>query len=699
MQRSLRLGLLGKFAIASVVPIVALGLILSQYIKHQIERRTLSQETRAATLVARVGLQPHVRPIDLRRGYLPPAEEKALHRALKMERAEDGVARIKIWNKASRIVYSDRKSLIGRRFEAFDPLRRALDGKIHSEISPARRADHASERRLDKLLEVYVPLVARRGKAPIGAAGISLDYGPIEDSIWHETRTMYLLLLGGIAGVYAALFRIVAGASRRLRRQADTLRRQAEELRHHAATKEHQALHDPLTGLPNRVLFADRISQAIRIAKRSGDEVAVFLMDLDRFKEVNDTLGHHSGDLLLQELAVRLQRALRTSDTVARLGGDEFGVLLPDLVDRRAIEEVVDRIRAAVERPFHVQDLPLAIETSIGVSIFPEHGHDVDALLQKADVAMYMAKEGNSAHAIYDPREDEYDPTRLTLVGELRRAIEAAELTVFYQPKADLRSGEVRGTEALVRWEHPERGLLLPSEFIPLAQHTGLIRPLTLYVLDVAMAQVRAWQHKGRNMSVAVNLATRNLLDAGLPDDVQELLDKWQLDPGSVEFEITESTIMADPFRALAVLRRLHEMGTRLSIDDFGTGYSSLAYLKRLPVDSVKIDKSFVLNMVTDENDAAIVRSTIDLARNLGLTVVAEGVESETTWQTLAGLGCDFAQGNYLTRPLPGADLCAWFERGPAPHASLVGTYGRRSHQAARAALREAHPQVESAVE
>jgi diguanylate cyclase (GGDEF)-like protein len=425
----------------------------------------------------------------------------------------------------------------------------------------------------------------------------------------------------------------------------------------------------------------------------------VFFIDLDRFKEVNDTLGHHSGDLLLQELAVRLQRALRTSDTVARLGGDEFGVLLPDLVDRQAIEEVVDRIRAAVERPFYVQDLPLAIETSIGVSIFPEHGQDVDALLQKADVAMYVAKEGNATHELYDASEDEYDPTRLTLVGELRRAIEAAELTVFYQPKADLRTGEVKGTEALVRWEHPERGLLLPDEFIPLAQHTGLIRPLTLSVLDIAMAQVRTWQHQGRNMTVAVNLATRNLLDSGLPDDVQELLDKWQLDPGSVEFEITESTIMADPFRALAVLKRLHAMGTKLSIDDFGTGYSSLAYLKRLPVDSVKIDKSFVLNMDTDENDAAIVRSTIDLARNLGLTVVAEGVESETIWQTLAGLGCDIAQGNYLTEPLPGAKLGDWFERRPEPQASIGSTNGHAREDAARAALADAHRLAEPAVD
>jgi diguanylate cyclase (GGDEF)-like protein len=394
-------------------------------------------------------------------------------------------------------------------------------------------------------------------------------------------------------------------------------------------------------------------------------------MDLDRFKEVNDTLGHHSGDLLLQELAVRLQRALRTSDSVARLGGDEFGVLLPDLVDRQAIEEVVDRIRAAVERPFYVQDLPLAIETSIGVSIFPEHGQDVDSLMQKADVAMYVAKGGNATHEIYDPREDEYDPTRLTLVGELRRAIDANELTVYYQPKADLRTGEIKGAEALVRWEHPDRGLLGPDEFIPLAQHTGLIRPLTLSVIDTAMKQIRAWQNQGIHLSVAINLATRNLLDAGLPEDVQELLDKWQLEAASVEFEITESTIMADPFRALAVLKRLHAMGTKLSIDDFGTGYSSLAYLKRLPVDAVKIDKSFVMNMVADENDAAIVRSTIDLARNLGLGIVAEGVETEAIWQTLAELGCDVAQGHYLSHPLPAAELAAWLQQLPETQARL----------------------------
>jgi diguanylate cyclase (GGDEF)-like protein len=699
MRRSLRLGLLGKFALASVVPILALGLVLSQYVRHQIEQRALAQEVRAAALVARVGLQPHIRPIDLRRGYLPRAQERALHRALRVKRSEDGVARIKVWNRAGTVVYADKRSLIGRRFRVFGALRTALGGEVHSEISGLGRTDQTTERHFGKLLEVYVPLAGKRGGRPIGVAEIYIDYGPIAAAIRDETRTMYLLLLGGIAGLYAALFRIVAGASRRLRRQADTLRRQAEELRHHAAAKEHQALHDHLTGLPNRVLFADRISQAIRSAERLGDETAVFVMDLDRFKEVNDTLGHHSGDLLLQELAARLQRALRTSDTVARLGGDEFGVLLPHLADRQSIEEVVDRIRAAVERPFHVQDLPLAIETSIGISIFPEHGQDVDALLQKADVAMYVAKESKSTHELYDPREHEYDPTRLTLVGELRRAIEAAELTVFYQPKADLRTGHVIGTEALVRWQHPERGLLFPDAFIPLAQHTGLIRPMTLYVMDTAMAQARAWQNQGWNLTVAVNLAARNLLDAGLPEDVQELLEKWQLDPGTVKFEITESTIMADPVRAQAVLERLHAMGTKLSIDDFGTGYSSLAYLKRLPVDAVKIDKSFVLNMDTDENDAAIVRSTIDLARNLGLKVVAEGVENAAIWQTLADLGCDFAQGNYLTEPRAAAELGAWFALRPESRARVAGRNGHGPERAARAAGGRAPFKVEPALD
>ncbi|MDQ3777517.1 MAG: EAL domain-containing protein, partial [Actinomycetota bacterium] len=446
----------------------------------------------------------------------------------------------------------------------------------------------------------------------------------------------------------------------------------AAELRHQAAEKEHQALHDPLTDLPNRVLFRDRIRHATLASRRGGTETAVLLMDLDRFKEINDTLGHHCGDLLLQELGGRLNTAIRSTDTVARLGGDEFGVVLPDLSNRDAINDVVGRIKAAVEEPVLIEGLPLTVEASIGVALFPEHGEDVDTLLQRADVAMYLAKERSSACEIYDDREDGYDPTRLALISELRRAIDEHELLVYYQPKADLRTGDVESVEALVRWEHPERGLIPPDEFIPLAQHTGLMRPLTLYVLEESIRQIQLWRANDITLRAAVNLGTRNLLDPRLPDEVMEILQKWNVDPSALELEITETTIMSDPARATAVLRRLKDLGITLSIDDFGTGYSSLAYLKRLPVDAVKIDKSFVLSMTSDENDAAIVRSTIELARGLGLSVVAEGVENEAIWRDLATLGCDVAQGYYLSRPVPAGDLTTWLDAVRSPNAAAL---------------------------
>jgi diguanylate cyclase (GGDEF)-like protein len=549
-------------------------------------------------------------------------------------------------------MYSDKQGQIGNRYNLFANLNRALQGQTVASVTRLAHAEAVDGQNVGRVLEVYVPL-GLDGAQPVGAVNFFLPYEPIAREISHETRTLYLLLLAGIGLVWLILFRIVAGASRRLRTQA-------EELELHADEKEYQALHDPLTELPNRALFSERIQYALYDAHDESREVAVLLMDLDRFKEINDTLGHHCGDLLLQELGARLKTALRESDTVARLGGDEFGILLPSIPDRRVVNEVVERIRSAVEEPFNLQGLPLAMETSIGVSIYPDHGGDVDTLMQRADVAMYQAKSKNSLYEIYDEQQDEYDPQRLTLVGELRRALDDDELVVFYQPKAILGSGTVDSVEALVRWKHPERGLLAPDEFIPLAEHTGLIQPLTLYVLDRAMKQCRDWRDNGMNIGIAVNMAMRNLLDLSFPDRVAELLDKWRLAPGSLELEITENTIMADPFRAMQVLRRLNEMGVKLSIDDFGTGYSSLAYLKRLPVDAVKIDKSFVLGMSDDDNDGAIVRSTIDLARNLGLHVVAEGVETSEIWSELRDLGCDFAQGYLLSRPLPAEDLTAW---------------------------------------
>jgi len=443
----------------------------------------------------------------------------------------------------------------------------------------------------------------------------------------------------------------------------DVTQRKAAEaaLLAQAEINEHQALHDALTGLANRTLFHDRIDHAVRSARRTDGTAAVLLMDLDRFKEINDALGHAAGDELLVELAGRLEHALRASDTVSRLGGDEFGVLLPDPAVLEDVLQVIDRMQAAIAEPVTVQGLPLSLEASIGVALFPEDGDDVETLIQHADVAMYQAKAENAGYAFYDAASCEtHDPGRLTLVGELRRALEQRELTLYYQPKAVLHDGGVHSVEALLRWNHPERGLVGPDDFIPLAQQTGLIKPLTLYVIDEALRQCRAWLEDGERLAIAVNLSTRNLLDIQFPTEVQGLLDRWSIEPDLLELEITESTMLADPVRTKQILERLSSMGIRLSIDDFGTGYSSLAYLRGLPVDEIKIDRSFVIGMDRSEDDATIVRSTIDLGRNLGLEVVAEGVETEAVWNRLSSLGCTVAQGYYLSRPVPPAELRAW---------------------------------------
>ena len=448
--------------------------------------------------------------------------------------------------------------------------------------------------------------------------------------------------------------------------QDETERKAAEEaLLRQSELNEHQALHDSLTDLPNRTLFRDRIEQAIAIAKREGGQLAVAMMDLDRFKDVNDSLGHHAGDALLVEIGRRLRSTLRCSDTVARLGGDEFGLLISKPRGKRDAVVVIEKIRAALEQPVVVDGLGLPAEGSIGIAMYPQHGEDVETLLRRADVAMYSAKEEKAGYVFYDGSRSESDPARLTLVSELRRAIEQHELVLYYQPKAALASGAVDSVEALLRWNHPTRGLVGPDEFIPLAQQTGLIKPLTLYVLDEALSQCRDWQRAGLTLGVAVNLSVRNLLDAEFPDQVRRLLEKWRVDPSRLELEITESTVLSDPVRTKRVLDKLSAMGVVLSIDDFGTGYSSLSYLSQLPVNEIKIDRSFVMNMAESSGDAVIVRSTIDLARNLGLQVVAEGVETEQAWDELSELGCTLAQGYYLSRPVPAAELTEWLRSRP----------------------------------
>jgi diguanylate cyclase (GGDEF)-like protein/PAS domain S-box-containing protein len=438
-----------------------------------------------------------------------------------------------------------------------------------------------------------------------------------------------------------------------------TARKRAEqELRDLAELNRRQALHDSLTGLPNRMHFRQRVEQAIAVSRRDGAELAVLLIDLDRFKEINDTLGHHYGDLLLVELARRFESVLRRIDTIARLGGDEFGLLVPHLNDSEAdVGQTLRRILAALEQPFQIDDLPLHVEASIGVALYPAHGTDVDVLLQRADIAMYVAKETGVAHALYAEELDRNDTASLTLLSELPRAIRARELVLHYQPKVDVRTGELTSVEALLRWQHPTRGLIPPLDFIPLAERTALIEPLTQFVLDEALGQTKRWELEGHNVTVAVNLSMRSLHEQALPGQVAELLHKWDLSGERLTLEITESSIVSDPARAKAMVEQLSALGVVISIDDFGVGYTSLSYLARLELDQIKIDRCFVRNMDADTDDAAIVSSIITLGHDLGLEVVAEGVETKAACDDLTRLGCDTLQGYYIGRPLPADDF------------------------------------------
>lgn len=434
----------------------------------------------------------------------------------------------------------------------------------------------------------------------------------------------------------------------------------ANRLQDSAAELHHQATHDSLTGLPNRRLLAERFGQALRLDARTGTSTGLLLIDLDRFKEVNDTFGHHFGDELLQQIGPRVAGELRDIDTVARLGGDEFAVLLPTVGGLADAERVAARLQAALETPFHVHGLDLDVEASVGIVISGRHGSDMITLMRHADIAMYAAKSRNLRVFVYHPDADRHSAVKLALLGDLRRALDRGELELFYQPKVSIASCDITGVEALVRWQHPEHGLLPPAEFIPLAEQTGLIEPLSRYVLSAALAQARDWLDADRPLTVSVNLSARNLLDDGLPDLVGELLARHGVPAAALQLEVTESALMGQPEDARRLLARLTAVGVRISIDDFGAGYTSLGQLTALPVSELKIDGSFVAAMGENPANATIVRSVIDLGHNLGLTIVAEGVETEQALASLAGFGCDLAQGYHLCPPLPREAFDTW---------------------------------------
>jgi diguanylate cyclase (GGDEF)-like protein len=413
-------------------------------------------------------------------------------------------------------------------------------------------------------------------------------------------------------------------------------------------TNEWQSLHDSLTSLPNRTLFHQHVSESLA----EGHPGAIMLVDLDHFKEVNDTLGHRTGDKLLIEVGARLQSELGTTATVARLGGDEFAMLIPHVDDDEALA-VAERVRSSLHTPFVVEAFMLSVEASIGVAVYPHDGEDSGTLLRCADVAMYVAKESRKGCERYTPERDQHSRHRLALMGQVPGAIAGRQLILHYQPKLDLHTGRIVGAEALVRWQHPHLGLLPPGDFVPLIERTVHIAPFTYHVIEVALEQLALWQERGIDLRLAVNVSVSNLLDSGFAPRVEELIKAAGVDGSLLEMEITESTIMADPARAMSVLEELAALGISLSIDDFGTGYSSLSYLKQLPVDTIKIDRSFVMNMATDADDERIVQSTVGLAKNLGLTTVAEGVEDIVALEMLRSLGCDLAQGYFIARALP----------------------------------------------
>jgi len=442
-----------------------------------------------------------------------------------------------------------------------------------------------------------------------------------------------------------------------------------------AALSSHRAHHDALTGLPNRSSVLETLQEALRAAERAGRPLAVMLLDLDDFKSINDTLGHELGDQTLQRVARRLRQAVGDSTVLARIGGDEFAVLI-DGPEAEA-EAVARRLLEALDHPLEVDSVALHICASIGIACFPQHGRTAPELIRHADVAMYCAKGSDAAFQTYAEEDDEYSIDRLALAVQLRRGIERGELVVHYQPKVPLKGGATLAVEALVRWNHPQLGCIGPDGFIPLAEQTGIIKPLTEKVLEAALEQCKRWRRAGLEVTVSVNVSTRSLLDHDLLTVIGMLLARLDLHASALQLEITESRIVADLPRARAALEELRAMGVMIAIDDFGTGYSSLSQLQQLPVDEIKIDRSFVTRMETDRQDAVLVHSIIDLGRNLGLRVTAEGVETQNVKDVLAELGCDFAQGFHVGRPVVAGECTRYLGPG-RPGAAVISLASAR---------------------
>jgi diguanylate cyclase (GGDEF)-like protein len=641
-----RLTLTQRVALCSLVPIVVLGFVLTTVIERQVETHSVADASQSARLIASIGIQPRLTPREVSHG-LSAAEIRALDDQLRDRSATENLARIKIWNADHVVIYSDDHRLIGRRFEDVDDLEAALHDRPGSAevIQPRRGTETGSEVGLGELVEVYVPLRFAAGGPPVGVFEIYLSYKPIAAAIAHDKRVIVLVVVLGLALLWLILFRIVAQASRRLRRQS--------------LENDRIARYDPLTELPNRTLFRERVDAALARPEHRGKH-AVLLIDLDGFTEINSTLGNATGDEVLRETARRLRSQLGEHVLLARIGGDEYAVLCPHADGISGALKTAARLQAGLESPIAIDGIALNVDASIGLAVAEDEDDPLERLLQHADAALARARSQRSRVEVYSARHDSFDPAGLLLLGQVRLALERDEFELHYQPKLDLRSKRVSGVEALLRWRHPEHGLLMPLSFVPLIEQTALVDALTERVIELALRQMVRWREQGLELDMSVNLSARNLLDLGLPDRVQALLREHWVEPERLTVEVTESATMADPERAAEVLAALRERRVRVSIDDFGTGNASIAYLTQLPASEIKIDKAFITGLCENSRAEAIASSTVDLARHLGLHVVAEGIETAAVLDRLIELGCDTGQGYLISRPLSGDDLTAW---------------------------------------
>jgi len=634
------------YAAISFVPVLVLGVVLVLSLRAEAQKRGLAEGRSEAALIADTAVEPLLAPGSVDRS-ITPSIRAGLQKLSDNAILGQDLLRLRVRDQSGRVVFSDDGSGFGVKPE--DEALEAAHGAMVARLTHLNADDNDDGNAGVQSVEIYVPLTAGHPARQVGVLELYLPYAPINRDVTTGLHQLYLDLGIGLFVLYVILFLITASVSRGLRREV--------------ALNAFIAEHDPLTELPNRTLFRSRVKEAVWDASVDEQSVAVAFIDLDHFKDINDTLGHQNGDRLLTELANRLSAAMRDGDTVARLGGDEFGLILRDVVDA---EQALRELRNVIEREVEVSELPLSVQASVGYVVAPQDGTDADTLMQRADVAMYVAKAQHVGVVRYDSALDHYDAANLTLVGELRQAIDAGELVLHYQPQTNIPGGRVIAVEALVRWQHPTHGLLPPDRFLPLAERTDLIDRLTTWVLRTAITEIRDLGPAAAGLTVSVNVSARSI---GRPELAQEIIDtlhESDVAPEQLMIEVTETALLADPQRAAKVLARLADQGVRVSLDDFGRGQTSLGYLSALPIDELKIDKSFVMDVLEDPAHAAIVRSIIDLGHNLALNVVGEGVETEEILDYLRRSGCDIAQGYLLARPMPVANLREWLGRGEA---------------------------------